>query len=216
MSQVLEASSTPQTDVYHLNPSTGNDLTLRANRFIDHWLKTSNGTESARIAGFSGNDNVLANAASRLLRNAKVVKEINRRLGRSILTAEEVLEGLSKHARADIAEVLEPDGSFDLKSAKKRGVSGLLKKIKVKRRIEHDLAGAETEHIEHEFELHDAQAALVQLGRYHSLFIDRTQTETLNLHIHASADDRAGKLAELISRVGQRALPAGSPESESK
>jgi phage terminase small subunit len=160
-----------------INPALGNGLTLRTNRFIDHWLKNGNGTESARIAGFNGNEQTLAVTASQLLRNPKVAAEIKRRLGKHIASADEVLETLTNHSRADLAEVLESDGSFNLAGAKRRGVSRLLKKLKVKTRYEKDAEGNPVPVTEHEFELHDAQAATVHLGKFHKLFADKSEVE---------------------------------------
>ena len=158
-----------------------NRLTPRTNRFIDHWLKTGNGTASCRLAGWTGNDNSLAVTANRLLRTYKVATEIDRRLGRAVASAEEVLIGLTNHARGDLAEVLEEDGTFNLRSARRRGVSKLLKKLKVKTRYETDAEGNVTPVTEQEFELHDAQAAMVHLGRVHGLFIERTQNVNLEI-----------------------------------
>ena len=154
-----------------------NALTPRTNLFINHWLVTGNGTESARLAGFPGDDNCLAACASRLLRSAKVQSEIRRLLGKHIASPEEVIVGLTNHARGDLAEVLEPDGSFNLQEAKRRGVSKLLKKLKVKTRYEKDADGNVVPIVEQEFELHDAQAAMVHLGRVHKLFVDRVEVK---------------------------------------
>lgn len=200
-------STAVQRPTISYNPGS---LTPRTLTFIDHWIQTGNGTESARIAGFPGDDNSLASAASRLLRSVKVSAEISRRLGRHIASSDEVLERLTSHARADLAEVLEPDGSFDIRSAKRRGVSGLLKKLKTKTRYEKDHNGDLTPVVEQEFEIHDSQAALRTLAQFHGLLIERTESESVNLHIYASADERVGKLAELIARAEHRQITSQS------
>lgn len=206
----IVSSQTPIPQ-HSVNPALGNDLTLRSNRFIDHWIKSGNGTESARVAGFPGDDNSLAVSAHRLLRNHKVAAEIRRRLGKHIASSDEVLETLTKHSRSDIADVLESDGSFDLKAAKKRGVSALLRKLKVKTRYEKDSAGNVTPIVEHEFELHDAQAATVHLGKVYRLFGDKNESDV------SLSDQDVSRIGEqlvtsLLEAASRRRLEAAKAE----
>ncbi len=51
------------------------------------------------------------------------------RQAKKILTANEVKIGLSRIADSDIAEIFEPDGTFDLAAARARGVTRLIKSI---------------------------------------------------------------------------------------
>jgi hypothetical protein len=178
MSAVVERKQHP----YSLPPLLGG-LTLRQFSFVDHYIQTQNATESARLAGYPQTERSLWVTGHRLLRSAKVQAELRRRFGKHILSADEVLESLSNHARSDIADVLEPDGSFDLKAAKRRGKSKLLRKLKVKQRYEKDADGNITPVIEHEFELHDAQAALNTLAKYHGLLIERSESVNLNVSV---------------------------------
>jgi terminase small subunit-like protein len=158
-------------------------LSKREYLFVDYWLADpeGNGTEAARKAGFTGTDESLWTTASRLLRRAKVQAEIRRRLGTHIASSEEVLETLTKHARADLTDVLTPTGEFSYKAARNKR---LLKKLKVKKRIEHDKDGNLTEHVEQEFEIHDPQAALEKLGRFHKLFDQQSPTVAVNINLH--------------------------------
>lgn len=167
---------------YNLPPLLGG-LTPRQSAFIDHYLETQNATESARLAGYPQTESSLWVTGHRLLRSAKVQAELKRRLGKHILTPQEVLESLTEHARSDIADVLQPDGSFDLRAAKRRGKSKLLRKLKVKQRYEKGADGELTPVIEHEFELHDAQAALNTMAKYHGLLIERTESVNLNVTV---------------------------------
>lgn len=162
---------------YNLPPLFGG-LTLKQNSFVDNWLRTQNGIQSARDAGFQGDDQVLAVTASRLLKSAKVQLEIKRRLGTNIADSTEVLERLTQHARGDLTDILDENGELNLKQARKRGTSKLLKKLKIKRRYEKDAEGNLQPVVEHEYEIHDPQAALEKLGRFHKLFTDRVETET--------------------------------------
>jgi hypothetical protein len=182
-------------------------LTPRRAAFVDYYLKTQNATESARLAGYKQTEEALAVTGYRLLRSAKVQAELRRRLKKHILSADQVLESLSNHAKADIADVLEPDGSFDLGSAKRRGKSSLLRKLKVKHRYEKAADGELTPVIEHEFELHDAQSALKTLAQYHGLLIERSENLNLNLTL-VSDEERQVKMAEIFSRLEARAIEA--------
>src|SRR5687767_13370369 len=66
-----------------------------------------NGTKAARLAGYAGDDNVLAMTASRLLRKDKVSGFIEARLTAAKMTADEVLMELGDIARAPWKEFLE-------------------------------------------------------------------------------------------------------------
>ena len=207
MSQHLQPVTTP---VIHPNvqPNFGGP-SIRQLKFIDRYLETGNATESARYAGYNGDDATLAQIGSRLLKSVKIRTEIQRRLGISVASSGEVLERLTQHARGDLTDVLKPDGSFDLKYARRRGSSKLLKKLKVKT----DKDGSVT----HEYEIHDPQSALEKLGRFHKLFTDKVETET---SLSESDIDRLGQsimnaCLEAARRRRQAALPAGStPDSE--
>lgn len=143
-------------------------LTDKQKLFADKYVGEGNlnATRSARLAGYKGDDNALGVQGSRLLRNAKVREYIDGQLSSLSLSASEVLTILTRQAKASIADVLDDEGGFDLADLKSRGVDGLLKKLKVKR-------GAEW--VEHEFEMYDAQAAAVHLGKVHKLFTDKTE-----------------------------------------
>lgn len=56
-------------------------LTPKQQRFVD--LYDGNGTEAARLAGYGGNDNVLAVTARDLLRNPKIDAAIKARIAKS-------------------------------------------------------------------------------------------------------------------------------------
>lgn len=209
MSTEIAATAFPYKP--HLLPPILGGLSTRQLAFLDHWLKTGNGTESCKVAGYNGDDNTLAVQAYTLLRSPKVQLELKRRLGYNIASADEVLEGLTAHSRADMAQVLRPDGTFDLKYAKRKGQSKLLKKLKIKKRIERDQDGNETEYIDHEIELHDAQAALNTLAKCHGL-LDRVSTEDQPITV---ADlERAAKVNSLVNQIAARALPPATDTVE--
>lgn len=143
-------------------------LTDRQKLFADYYVGEGNlnATRSARLAGYRGDENSLAAAGSRLLRNVKVREYIDGQLKDLSLSESEVLAILTRQAKASLADVLDSSGQFSLDTAKKHGVDGLLKKLKVR----HDKDG-----VSYEYEMYDAQAAAVHLGKVYKLFTDKIE-----------------------------------------
>lgn len=154
-----------------------NGLTLKQTAFIDKYIETQNATEAVVFAYQYEDRQTASVKGSQLLRLGKVKAEVRRRLGNHIASSDEVLERLTTHARGDLTDVLQPDGSFNLRKARKSGASQLLKKLKIKRRYEKDIEGNAQPVDEYEYEIHDPQSALEKLGRFHALFTDRQQSE---------------------------------------
>jgi hypothetical protein len=137
--------------------------------FVSAYLGTANGnaTEAARTAGYSSPHP----EGSRLLRNATVRAAIDARLESAAMGVDETLARLSDMAASDFGPFLtftkDGEPSVDLKAMRDAGLSHLIKSIKRTR------WGVSVE-------LHDAQAALEKLGRYHSLFADRPEGAATN------------------------------------
>ncbi|SRR6266542_2010504 len=76
------------------------NLTLRQHRFRDAYLGVANGdgVMAARLAGYRGDQNVLAVTASRLLRNAKVAESMKAHVTKAAMSATEVLQELTRIA----------------------------------------------------------------------------------------------------------------------
>ena len=94
------------------------NLTQRQQSFVDAYLITLNATESARQAGYSGDDNTLAVAGSKLVRNGKVAaaigKAMAKRSERTEITQDWVLEKLKENAERALqaVAVLDKEGEF--------------------------------------------------------------------------------------------------------
>lgn len=166
-------------------------LTLKQRDFclaLDGEAK-GNATEAARIARYEGNDVTLGAVASENLQKPKIIAYLKHLRANTeanfigkILSPWEVKAGLTRIANADIAEVFEEDGTFSLRSAKKRGVSRLIKTLKFDK---------DTGRVVH-VELHNSHAAHVDLGKIHGLFptkieittddIDRALDEAVKAH----------------------------------
>jgi hypothetical protein len=89
------------------------------------------------------------------------------------MSADEILIRLANMARSNIADFAHVGNDVGLSEL---GDDGQVIK-KFKRKITRTQSGDEYEEIE--LELYDAQAALVHLGRHHSLFTDRIETPDL-------------------------------------
>lgn len=152
-------------------------LTYRQGLFVEHYLQDPNATKAAIKAGYS--PKTAYSQGQRLLKNVEVRKRVNMRLEKAIMDADEVLQRLSKQARASFLDVLNDDGDLDLADIRERDVADLVKKLKVTKK-----ASGETSY---EFEIHDAQAALVHLARFHKLFSDRNETN-VNVQMISGTD----------------------------
>lgn len=136
-------------------------LTRKQRAFVEYYLACWNATEAARRAGYSHPNK----QGPRLLVNVGIAAEIERRLAEMAMSANEVLFRLTEQARFDMGDILTIPGQWpyiDIQKAKRLRKTRVLKKIKVR-----DDGGLEVE-------AYDAQAALVQLGKYHGLFVDRS------------------------------------------
>lgn len=129
--------------------------------FVEEYLKCWNATEAAITAGYS--ERSAYSIGHRMLKNDEVLEEIKARITEKSMSADEVIIRLAEQARNNIGDFITvDDGSWtlDLDAIKENG--HLVKRIK------NGPHGPE-------IELHDAQAALIQLGKVHGLFVDRQE-----------------------------------------
>lgn len=149
-------------------------LTNKQRAFIEHYLRCWNASEAARLAGYS--EKSAGAVGHQVLKSTEVSEEIKDRLADLQASADEVIVRLTDHARGDMADFLHinKDGEprLDIGIAEQRKRLHLIKKAKTTRRVLED-GGQE---VTLEVELYDAQSALVQLGRVHKLFTDKTET----------------------------------------
>lgn len=142
-------------------------LNLKQQAFIDEYLKCRNAAESARRAGYS--PKTARSIGAENLTKPDISAEISRRTTENAMGADEVLSRLASHARGTIEDFVSfmpgpyPVFTLDLDKARERNVLHLIKKLKY------------NDEGYPEIELHDAQAALVQLGKAHKLFTDKTE-----------------------------------------
>jgi phage terminase small subunit len=141
-------------------------LTDKQKAFInEYFLCGYNATEAARRAGYKGNDVTLASIGWENLRKPQIDALISERMREHTMSANEVLARLSQQARLSVEDFYDfPGGApiFKPDRAKERGVLHLVKGFKITDK-------------EFEIKFHDAQAALIQLGKYHALFTDKQE-----------------------------------------
>ena len=151
-------------------------LTDKQRLFVEFYMGQArwNATEAARLAGYS--DPEVSGWENK--QKPAIQKAISRRIETVAMGADEVLLRLAEPARASFKPFL-VEGSTgelwpDLTTEAAQANLHLLKKIKPKKRVGGPVEDQWVE-TEVELELHDAQAALVHLGRHHKLFTDKQE-----------------------------------------
>jgi phage terminase small subunit len=177
-----------------------NALNNRQRAFVEHYLRTWNASESARLAGYSVK--TAYSIGHELLKKPEVVVEIERRLEELKAGADEVITRLTDHARGTMETFIKigDNGAawVDLNQAREAGALHLVKKLKSKQR---NLKDGETEY-ETEIELYDAQNAIVQLGRHHKLFTDKVEDDRVKALLDELADIRRRRAEIERARTG--------------
>lgn len=139
-------------------------LRARQQAFVDAYVECLNAAEAARRAGYSARS--ARNIGWENLTKPDIRKEVDRRLAERRMSQDEVLARLSEMASSSMADFIKPTPSgsaaLDLGRAARAHKLGLIKKFVI---------GVEGVRIE----LYDAQAALVHMGRYHKLWVDRQE-----------------------------------------
>jgi phage terminase small subunit len=148
-----------------------NRLTDKEQAFVDHYIITLNGTQSAINAGYS--ENSARQIASENLSKPHIRAAIDKKLRKLTMTADETMKRLSDMASGDLTRYITIQGELDLEAIKEDNKGHLLKKYKhVKRTIRHK-NGDETEIEHNEFEFYPADSAIDKLMRYYSLYNDK-------------------------------------------
>lgn len=143
-------------------------LTPKREKFVKNYLENGgNGKKAAEDAGYAPGAGAEVEA-SRLLRNAKVQEKIRERLDAAgFLQDLEIVGTLADHMRADLADII--PGDEWLEAAKASGLSHLVKKLKVRRRLIPVKDGEPVEEITREIEVHDSQSAARTLAKIRGL-----------------------------------------------
>lgn len=148
---------------------TINTLTGKQRLWFESYMTHGNATQAARDAGYSNPDK----SGPRLLKNPRIQDAIEDALRQKVMSREEALQRLSSQARAEYAEfitaVIDLDtgeitdyARIDLHALLKDGKGHLIKAITPGRYGQ-------------TIEFYDAQAALVQIGKFYKLFTDKVE-----------------------------------------
>lgn len=142
-------------------------LNNKQEAFVQAYLRTFNATQAAKDAGYS--EKTAYSYGQQLLKNLEIAARVKVELESRAMDAEEVLARLAAQARGDISELIDPATmTLDLKKAQQSGSTHLIKKIR-----QTIITGDEKQTEIFEFELYDAQAALVHIGKHLALFKER-------------------------------------------
>ena len=175
------------------NPDQPKQLTPKQRIFVEQYTKDFNGRRAALAAGYS---QASAHKVGWDIRRIPHVQaEIEKIIAEKCMGKDEVLTRLAEQARGDVGEFLTPTANggaaFDYKKAKDK--THLIRKLKTKSRALADDDGDAIGIVETEveFELYDAQAALVQIGRHLKLFTDKSEVDAALLVGVMTADELA-------------------------
>ena len=148
-------------------------LSSRDRMFVAYYMQTFNAVEAIISAGYSGSRRDARFTAYHLMKQSKVKMAIEACMLDVFMDAAEMKARTSDQARATIEDfiVIADDGSFtwNLKQAQDRGKIALVKKLKSRTTKD---GTTETE-----LELHDAQSALVNIGKLHNLFVEQVRVK---------------------------------------
>lgn len=134
-------------------------ITAKRRVFIEEYLQTWNASEAARRAEYAHP----GSEGHRLLKNAEIQEAIHERLADKAMSSDEVLVRLAEHARASMGDfvTLGLDGEPLLDFEKAEDKLHLIKKLWKDKKGDWRI------------ELYDAQAALLNIGRGHAMFVDK-------------------------------------------
>lgn len=169
-----------------------------------------NATDAARRAGYADPEV----AGWRLKQNWAIMREVEQVLTSRTLSSVEVLARLTQHANGTLAHFLTPFGTIDLNTPEAQANLHLLKKVKVT----HRTGGKDSDRWSEtttEIELHDPQAALMQLGKFHTVFDERNEERDMGL-VKAFLDGLPEGLREGVAQAlrAQLKLPYPLPDDE--
>ena len=177
-------------------------MTPKQRRFIDEYMIDFNATQAAIRAGYS--ENTARAIGCENLTKPDIADEVKRRIEELALSSHEALIRLSEQARAEYAAYIKADGSpsVDVKGMLEDGKAHLIKSIKY---TQHGV----------NVDFYDAQAALIQIGRVHKLFTDKTEVTGADGKPLLTADALTAAMSAAIpqaQRIAEKAAAMWSDE----
>jgi len=148
--------------------------------FVEAYLKSWIASAAYKVAYTSARDNTARVNSTRLLAQANIRAEIEKRLSEMKMDTDEVLSRLASFARGSLQPFIRITDTgfaeFDFSHPDAKNNLHLIKKIKTKRKILVEGKGECAEAWEHEWvevELHDPVHCLELIGKHKKLFEDK-------------------------------------------
>lgn len=151
-------------------------LTAKQQRFVDEYLIDLNGTQAAIRAGYS--EKTAEQGAVQLLRNTKVRLAVDtaiaERAKRTGVTADRVIQELSRLAFSDLRKVLDGDGNLKSPQQWDDDAAAAISSIEVVTKPgETDSDGSRSVLGVSKIKVWDKNSALEKLGKHLGLYVDR-------------------------------------------
>lgn len=175
-------------------------LTTKQFLWAEYLIQYRNGTKAAKLAGYKGNDNVLAGIGHANLRNPKIRAYLADRYKEFAMTSDEVLMRLANIARASLTDYCDENGTIDWKKVHKDGYA--LKSIKKGSKLEFE----------------SKLRALELIGKAQAMFTDKLEVaggdKPITVRVEysddytppAASDSKGGHRQQRIKqRAGERA-----------
>lgn len=145
-------------------------LTDKQQAFINEYLKCWNATQAAKKAGYS--EKTAYSIGQENLKKPEIASHIRERIQANAMTADEVLSRLGAQARGDFGDLVDTATmTLDWHRAQENDATRLIKKLK-----QTIITSGEDRQTEiFEFEMYDAQAALVHIGKQLGLFTNKLE-----------------------------------------
>lgn len=137
-------------------------LTIRERLFVSNYLNTLDCRQAAIKAGYAPHMGPI------LTRRKRIRAMLDEHMRGIVMQPGEVLARLTAQARGTMGDVLDPAGNPSLETARETGAMANIKSVEY-----HEKTATVKKIV-----LHDAQAALVAMGKAHALFTDRQEIDT--------------------------------------
>jgi phage terminase small subunit len=160
--------------------------------FIEEYLRTWNGTQSAIYAGYS--KKTARSIACTLLTNVDIKQEIESRVSENAMTTDEILARLADIARSNFEDIIDIDEKGDLNIGLK--VAAEKRKLHLLKAVIPTKEGTK-------YEFHDPVKALELLGKAQGLFTDKVDLTSKGEKINtADGYDRAiSKFVDAVREI---------------
>lgn len=196
-------------------------LTNKQDKFVTEYLKDYNATQAALRAGYS--PKTAYAIGSENLKKLEIIEAVRQKT----MDSAEVLASLTDIARGNITELMDVTTSgftLELMDEDESGnkfikpQSKLIKKIKQK--VTTILGKKESdddkEIVETEIELYSAYDAMVTLGKYHKLFVDKSEVDITTQGEKVNSIDGYDRAMSTLANAIRKSIPGEGAESDGK